>query len=118
MTMWDWLNRVGPGWPNARGWYAVALFAQACAILLMIAVYPQVTTDEFFKSLATAIVVTGWVGFAVAGRDNRVERDQVGQGQQLAADLLQHIRQLESRALPQSIVIDTAGAVPPVNPLS
>jgi len=26
MTFWDWLHRLGPGWPDQRGWYALALF--------------------------------------------------------------------------------------------
>lgn len=86
MTFWDFLNRIGPGWPDQRGWYAAALFVQTCAILTMIAFFPALSTDEFFKSIATAIVVTGWVGFAVAGRDNRLDREQVGQALKIAQD--------------------------------
>lgn len=84
MTFWQWLHALGPGWPSQRGWYAAALCLQTCAILIMLAAFPRLSADEFFKTLATAIVVTGWVGFAVAGRDNRIERDQVGQAQELA----------------------------------
>jgi hypothetical protein len=79
MTFWEWLHGLGPGWPDQRGWYALALFVQTCVILIMLAMFPALTRDEFFKSIATAIVVTGWVGFAVAGRDNRIDREQVGQ---------------------------------------
>lgn len=86
MTFWEWLHRLGPGWPDQRGWYALALFVQTCAILGMLAFLPQLTRDEFFKSIATAIVVTGWVGFAVAGRDNRIDREQVGQALKIAQD--------------------------------
>jgi len=92
VTFWDWLHALGPGWPNQRGWYALALFVQTCAILLLIAVVPALGRDEFFKSIATAIVVTGWVGFAVAGRDNRIDREQVGEAQQLAKAVLDHVR--------------------------
>jgi len=92
MTFWDWLYRLGPGWPDQRGWYAVALFVQTCAILMMLSFVPALSHDEFFKSLATAIVVTGWVGFAVAGRDNRMDRDQVSQAQDLARQVLQHVQ--------------------------
>lgn len=66
----------GPGWPTERGWYAIALFVQTDALLAMIAVIPVLRTDEFFKSLATAIVVTGWIGFAVGMRGNAEERKQ------------------------------------------
>ena len=92
MTFWEWLNRLGPGWPDQRGWYAAALFIQTCAILLMLAFIPELGGSEFFKTLATAIVVTGWVGFAVAGRDNRFDREQVGQAQRLAQGLLDQAR--------------------------
>lgn len=87
MTFWQWLNRLGPGWPTARGWYALALCIQTTAILFMLGINPELGKDEFFKTLATAIVITGWVGFAVAGRDNRVDREQVGQALQLARDI-------------------------------
>lgn len=92
MTFWEFLHRLGPGWPSQRGWYAAALFVQTCAIFALVALFPQLSGDEFFKSIATAIVVTGWVGFAVAGRDNRIDREQVGQAQQLARDVLEHVR--------------------------
>ena len=84
MTFWDFLSRIGPGWPDTRGWYALALFFQTTMILLMLRGDPQLAGNEFFKTLATAIVVTGWVGFAVAGRDNRFDREQVGQALELA----------------------------------
>ena len=67
---------TGPGWPTERGWYAIALFVQTGAILAMITTVPALRADEFFKSLATAIVVTGWIGFAVGMRGNAEERQQ------------------------------------------
>ena len=91
MTFWEWLHRLGPGWPDQRGWYAAALFGQTCAILAMIALLPALSHDEFFKAAANAIIVTGWVGFAVAGRDNRIDREQVGQALKLAQDQALHI---------------------------
>lgn len=92
MTFWDWLNRIGPGWPSARGWYAAALFVQTCLILWLCAMFPELREDEFFKSIATAIVVTGWVGFAVAGRDNRADLERLGQAQTITNGLIEHIR--------------------------
>lgn len=77
MNFWDWLYRVGPGWPAQRGWYALGLFIQTAAILWMIATFPQLRRDEFFKSIATAIVITGWIGFAVGLRDPAKDREQI-----------------------------------------
>ena len=92
MTFWDWLSRIGPGWPTQRGWYALALFVQTCVILGMVAAFPALSENEFFKSLSTAIVVTGWVGFAVAGRDNRADLERLGQAQSIAKGLVDQMR--------------------------
>ncbi len=78
MTFWGWLNAIGPGWPGQRGWYALGLFLQTALILWMIATVPALRTDEFFKSISTAIVVTGWIGFAVGLRDPARDREQIG----------------------------------------
>lgn len=92
MTFWDWINRIGPGWPTQRGWYALALCAQTSAILWLVAEYPELSTNEFFKVIANAIVVTGWVGFAVAGRDNRADLERLGQAQSIAKGLVDQMR--------------------------
>lgn len=78
MTFWDFLFRLGPGWPSGRGWYAMGLFLQTWFILWLMAAYPELRTDEFFKSISTAIVVTGWIGFAVGLRDPSQDRAQIG----------------------------------------
>lgn len=106
MTFWDWLHRLGPGWPSQRGWYAAALCLQTCIILFMLPAYPELSKDEFFKAIATGIVVTGWIGFAVAGRDNRIDREQVGQAQQLAQDALRRVPPAPSASGPGNIVFN------------
>lgn len=88
MTFWDWLYKAGPGWPSQRGWYALALCLQTSVIVVMLAIYPELSKNEFFKVVANAVIVTGWVGYAVAGRDNTVDREQVGKAQDIAAKLL------------------------------
>lgn len=98
MTFWDWLSRIGPGWPTQRGWYALALFVQTCVILGMVAAFPALSENEFFKSIATAIVVTGWVGFAVAGRDNRADLERLGQAQSIAKGLVDQMRDTAPRS--------------------
>lgn len=92
MTFWEFLAKCGPGWPSTRGWYALGLFAQTFAILVMVVAQPQLRADEFFKTLATAIVITGWIGLAVGGRDNRADLDRLGKAQDLAVNLIEHIR--------------------------
>jgi hypothetical protein len=103
MNFWQWLHNLGPGWPTARGWYAAALCLQTCVIIWMVAAYPGLGTNEFFKTLATAIVITGWIGFAVSGRDNRLDREQVGEAHKLASEALAGWR--DAQPLPLTNVI-------------
>ncbi len=66
----------GPGWPSERGWYSIALFVQTHVILAMLWFRPDLTKDEFFKSIATAIVITGWIGFAIGQRGQQAATDK------------------------------------------
>lgn len=75
------LNRIFdrmPGWPNERGWLTIALFVQTAAIIALITWKEDLRKDEFFKAIANAIIVTGWIGFAVGQRQNAADREQVG----------------------------------------
>ena len=69
----------GPGWPNERGWLTIALFVQTAGLIALIAWQKDLRQDEFFKAIANAIIVTGWIGFAVGQRQNAEDRRQVGQ---------------------------------------
>lgn len=71
------LDRL-PGWPNERGWLTIALFIQTACIIALIAWKEDLRKDEFFKAIANAIIVTGWIGFAVGQRQNAADREQVG----------------------------------------
>ncbi|HET7255618.1 MAG TPA: hypothetical protein VFJ46_17815 [Xanthobacteraceae bacterium] len=51
---------------DARGWIGISVFALTIMVLWMIAAFPELRNDEFFKVLATAIVLTGYVGGPVA----------------------------------------------------
>ncbi len=74
----------GPGWPDRGGWYAVALFAQTIFILCLMVGVPDLRKDEFFKSLANAIIITGWIGFAVGQAKGEKERDNTSKALDLA----------------------------------
>lgn len=92
MDVWAFLDRraarrakarahrkpFGPGWPTERGWLTIALFVQTAAIIALIAWKEDLRKDEFFKAIANAIIVTGWIGFAVGQRQNSQDREQVG----------------------------------------
>lgn len=48
-------------WPDARGWIGISVFLLTVMVLWMVAVFPELRQDEFFKVLATAIVLTGFI---------------------------------------------------------
>jgi hypothetical protein len=48
--------------PDARGWVGLSVFVLTVMVLWMVAAFPELRHDEFFKVLATAIVLTGYVG--------------------------------------------------------
>lgn len=66
----------------------MALCLQTTGIFALLILWPHLTNDEFFKVLANAVVITGWVGFAVAGRDSTVDREQVGKAQDITQQVL------------------------------
>lgn len=68
---------TGPGWPSERGWLTIALFVQTAGLVALMAWKSDLRSDEFFKAIANAIIVTGWIGFAVGQRQSTQDREQV-----------------------------------------
>lgn len=48
-------------WPDARGWIGIGAFFLTVMVLWMLAAFPELRQDEFFKTIATAIIVTGFI---------------------------------------------------------
>lgn len=48
-------------WPDARGWVSIASLFLVLLILVMIWTDKDLLKDDFFKTLATLIVGTGWI---------------------------------------------------------
>lgn len=73
MTFWEWLHRLGPGWPDSRGWIGAGAFSLAVLVLAMLADDAALRKDEFFKTIATLIVgafikdVVAWAYAATKG---------------------------------------------------
>ncbi len=61
-----------PGWPDARGWIGLGSFVLTILVLLLIWRDPDLRKDEFFKTIATLIIGTGWVNGVLAWRDGFV----------------------------------------------
>lgn len=99
MTFWQWLDNAGQrraalkhaklGQPGLierilpvefRGWLALALFIQTSSLFGMMAVIRELTENQGFLTLASAVIVTGWIGgaaaFAYAAGKNNAERNE------------------------------------------
>lgn len=55
-----------PPWPTERGWISLGTFALTVMVLWMITKYPELRNDEFFKTIATAIIITGFLNGPVS----------------------------------------------------
>lgn len=49
------------GWPDARGWIAIASFAMAVMVLWMMKIDRALREDEFFQTIATVVIANGWL---------------------------------------------------------
>lgn len=49
-----------------RGWVALGLFLQATGLFLLMAEQKDLLDSQAFTTLATAIIVTGWIGGVAA----------------------------------------------------
>lgn len=78
-------------WPDARGWISIAMFVLTLTILLMLKFDMSLAKDEFFKVLASAIVVTGLLNnvtgyYFTSSKSSGELRDQVGKALDVAKE--------------------------------
>lgn len=52
----------GPGWPDARGWIGLGSYGLVVLVIVLIWADRTLLDNDFFKVIATAIVLTGWNG--------------------------------------------------------
>lgn len=52
----------GPGWPDARGWIGIGSYMLVVLIIVLIWADRSLLNNDFFKVIATAIILTGWNG--------------------------------------------------------
>lgn len=53
-------------WPDARGWIGIGVYSLTVMVLWMLAAFPELRQDEFFKTIATLIIGTGFVNGVVS----------------------------------------------------
>jgi hypothetical protein len=79
----------GPGWPDQRGWMAIGLFGLTAWVLWLARPIHGAPPSEFFKVLAQAVVITGFinsvVGFLYTSSKGAAEaREQTGKALDIA----------------------------------
>lgn len=55
-----------PEWPNARDWVGIASLLLTIGLLVMMWVDHDLLKDDFFKTIATLIIGTGWINSVVS----------------------------------------------------
>lgn len=100
-------------WPDARGWLSIAMFMLTIGILLMLKYDATLAKDEFFKVLASAIVVTGLLNnvtgyYFTSSKTNSDLRDQVGK----ALDVAKEATAVSETPQPVEVVNTPADPVP------
>lgn len=80
MNVWDYLTaraerrdawrrfaRIHPGQRiDARGWVGIGVYLMAVMVMWMLAAFPELRQDEFFKTIATLIIGTAFVNGVVS----------------------------------------------------
>lgn len=79
----------GPGWPDQRGWMAMGLFGLTAWVLWLARPLNGAEPSEFFKILAQAVVITGFIngvlGFLYTSSKATAEaREQAGKALDIA----------------------------------
>lgn len=66
MTFWDWLSRIGPGWPTERQWVTIALVVTLWIMLQMAVNNPQLWDVKLFEILIQGFALTGMLNMVLA----------------------------------------------------
>lgn len=84
----------GPLWPtDFRGWLGFGLFVQSTMLFILIAAIPDIRESQGFLTLASAVIVTGWIGGAAAfayaaGKRDAEQQEQTRQALDVAASAI------------------------------
>lgn len=53
---------TAPGWPDARGWIGIGSYSLVVLVIVLVCADRSLLNNDFFKVIATAIILTGWNG--------------------------------------------------------
>lgn len=79
----------GPGWPDNRGWMAIGLFGLTAWILWLSKPVAGHEPSEFFKIIAQAVVITGFINGVLSflytsSKSTAEAREQAGKALDIA----------------------------------
>lgn len=87
--------------PDSRGWVGISVVGLTVMVLWMVAAFPELRQDEFFKVLATAIVITGFIQGVVGWAYTATK-----QGGELADKAASIVQQKATEAAPAAAIGD------------
>jgi len=66
VTFWEFLHRLGPGWPTERQW--VTIWIVLLSLLMMVGGYmrPALWEIDIYKTILQAVVITGLLNMVLA----------------------------------------------------
>lgn len=113
MTFWDWLYRVGPGWPNERGWVTLGIFTLAGSMLKMAEVHPGLWDIELFKVLIQAVIISAVINMITAfwfaaNKTDETKSENTGK----MADAMKAVAESTSTPQPVQVVNEPSDPVP------
>ncbi len=119
MNLFEYLDRAGTRMANResrtlphdfRGWVALGLFVQSSALFLLMARFRDLLDSQAFTTLATAIIVTGWIGGVAAFAYSAGK--QQGEASALAKQAMELAADRPGTGETQHVIIDQPGDKP------
>lgn len=66
MNFWEFLYRLGPGWPSERQWATIMTILLSVGMLVMTIDREELWKEELFKTLITVVLVSGFVNMILS----------------------------------------------------
>lgn len=115
MTFWDWLHRIGPGWPTERQAVTAAIVATLWIMLQMAVNNPRLWDVKLFEILIQGFALTGMLNMILAfhfaaNKGDETKADNTGK----MADAMRAVAENAKTDTPQPVVVtnDAGDPVP------
>ena len=77
MNAWEWLYRIGPGWPTERQWVTIMTYVLGASLLKMAETYPSLWDVKLFEVILQAVILQGLLNMVLAFHFSANKSDEV-----------------------------------------